>query len=68
MERAEALEGRARLAQLDRLADQIDETELLLYLCGNSDRNGLGSSENLAPDTRMALSSLDKASEVNSTP
>jgi len=37
MERAQALERGARLAQLDALADQLDQVELLLYLCGNTD-------------------------------
>jgi len=37
MERAEALEGRAGLAQLDGFADEVDEVQLLLDLgrCGD---------------------------------
>jgi hypothetical protein len=38
MERAQALIARASLAQLDRLADQIDEVELLLDLSGYANR------------------------------
>jgi hypothetical protein len=37
MERAQALERGASLAQLDRLADELDQAELLLYLCGSAD-------------------------------
>jgi hypothetical protein len=38
MERAEALVARPRLAQLNALADQIDEIELLLDFSGDADR------------------------------
>jgi hypothetical protein len=38
MKRAEALEARASLAQLDGLADQIDEIELLLDFRGDANR------------------------------
>jgi hypothetical protein len=34
VERAEALEARSCLAELDRLADEVDECDLLLDLCG----------------------------------
>ncbi len=71
MERAQALEARTSLAQLDGLADQIDKIELLLDFSGNANgRRGSylpGGVRNL-PDTRRALSSLDKALRRNSTP
>jgi hypothetical protein len=37
VERAQALERGARLAQLNALPDQLDEIELLFDFCGNSD-------------------------------
>ena len=37
VERAQALVRGARLAQLDGLADQLDQAELLLYFCGDAD-------------------------------
>ncbi len=37
VEGAQALVGRTRLAQLDTLADQVDEVDLLLDLCGSAD-------------------------------
>jgi hypothetical protein len=80
VEWAQALEARARLAQLNGLADQVDEVDLLLDLSGDAYRRdeppgdfdttqtwdaGAG---RLAPDTRMALSSLDKAQDRQFTP
>ena len=43
MERAEALEGRAGFPQLDGLADEVDEVQLLLDLRGCADGRGGGS-------------------------
>jgi hypothetical protein len=37
MEGAEALVRGASLAQLDGLADELDQAELLFYLCGSAD-------------------------------
>ena len=37
VERAQALEGGAGLAQLNGLADQVDEVDLLLDFCGCAD-------------------------------
>jgi hypothetical protein len=88
VERAQALERSARLAQLDALADQLDQIELLFDFCGDSNGRGrnsccaamlskvgrsarpaclVGSRQN-PPDTVVALSSLDKATEVKFTP
>jgi hypothetical protein len=36
VERAQALERQASLPELDALADQLDQVELLLYLSGNA--------------------------------
>jgi hypothetical protein len=40
MERAQALEARASLAQSNRLADQVGQIDLLLDFRGNANRRG----------------------------
>jgi hypothetical protein len=92
VKRAQALERGARLAQLDGLADQVYEIDLLLdlsgYAYGRGGPPGLFAARLIcwdaalrpvvsllvvtrrwdAPDTRMALSSLDKAHCSDFTP
>ena len=80
MERAQPLEARASFAQLDGLADQVDQVDLLLDLSGDAYRRDGPpwviettqrwdvAAARRAPDTRMALSSLDKAQERKFTP
>jgi hypothetical protein len=63
MERAEPLERGARLLQLDRLADDVDDGELVLDLCCDA----CGRGDSLVSMT-MGLSSLDRPIDVDSTP
>ncbi len=74
VERAEPLEGRARLLELDGLADDVDEIDLVLDGCSDAcGRAGvpLGGARAVVrcrpyprqePDTLRAVSSLDTAS------
>ena len=62
VEGAQALEGRARLLQLDRLADHVEDVQPTLDLCRNAacrlDRLPHRGRE--VPDMTVGLSSLDK--------
>ena len=54
MERAQALEGRAGLPQLDRLADDVRDLEAALDFRGDSDRHRHLRPQPVLPDRRVA--------------
>jgi len=72
VERAQALEGRSGLLQLNGLADHVDDVQPTLHLGRNTDRQTPpplpGAEMDTVPDMTAGVSSLDTPSDLDSTP